>query len=77
MFFHHYLPALPFLISIMSYLLLSSLNKITSQAKRRAWTFNLLFWPFFFFIIFYPHWTALQVPSDFANAVYFFIPNWR
>lgn len=77
MFIYHYLPALPFLITLLSYFLVNILRKIPDLAKRRAWTFNLLFWPLFFFIIFYPHWTALRVPTDFANAVYFFVPNWR
>ncbi len=77
MFLHHYLPALPFLIAIMSYLLVASLSQIKDQAKRRAITFNLLFWPFFIFIIFYPHWVGLRVPSSFANAVYFLLPSWR
>jgi dolichyl-phosphate-mannose--protein O-mannosyl transferase len=77
MFIYHYLPAMPFLIILLSYFLINFLRKIQDISKRRALTFNLIFWPLFLFIIFYPHWTALRVPTDFANAVYFFVPNWR
>lgn len=77
MFIYHYLPAIPFLIALLSYFVINFLRKIKDTTKKRAIAFNLLFWPLFFFIIFYPHWTALQVPIDFATAVYFFIPNWR
>ncbi|HPS40930.1 MAG TPA: phospholipid carrier-dependent glycosyltransferase [Candidatus Woesebacteria bacterium] len=77
MFIYHYLPAVPFLIILLSYFLVNFLRKIQDSAKRQAIGFNLLFWPLFFFIIFYPHWTALEVPSDFANAVYFLLANWR
>lgn len=77
MFIAHYLPAVPFLIALLSYFLINLFRKMPDKVKRRAWTFNLLFWPLFIFIIFYPHWTALQVPVSFANAVYFFVPNWR
>ncbi|MBU1033994.1 phospholipid carrier-dependent glycosyltransferase [Patescibacteria group bacterium] len=77
MFIYHYLPAIPFLIILLSYFLLNFFEKIQDKAKKRAIIFNVLFWPLFFFIIFYPHWTALEVPKNFANAVYFLVPNWR
>lgn len=77
MFIYHYLPAIPFLIALLAYFLVNFFRKTKEISKKRAWLFNLLFWPFLFFIIFYPHWTALRVPSDFAKAVYFFVPNWR
>lgn len=77
MFIYHYLPAIPFLIILLSYFLINFLRKITDHSKKKAIAFNLIFWPFFFFLLFYPHWTALPVPKSFANAVYFFIPNWR
>lgn len=77
MFIYHYLPAIPFLMILLSYFLINFLRKITDHSKKKAIAFNLIFWPFFFFLLFYPHWTALPVPKSFANAVYFFIPNWR
>ncbi len=77
MFLHHYLPALPFLIVLLSYFLLNLLEKITDKEKRKALFFNLLFWPFFFFLLFYPQWTALPVPEGFADLLYFAIPSWR
>jgi len=77
MFIYHYLPAIPFLIILLAYFLVNALRKISNQSIKKALIFNLLFWPLFIFIIFYPQWTALRVPVDFANAVYFLIPNWR
>lgn len=77
MFFYHYLLAIPFLLILLSYFLVSYLNQIKDKQKKQALMFNLLFWPFFFFIIFYPHWTALPVPKNFIEAVYFFLPSWR
>lgn len=77
MFIQHYLPALPFLIALSTYFLIRFLSKISDVNVRRAWTFNLLFWPLFCFVIFYPHWTALMVPESFARVVYFFIPSWQ
>ncbi len=77
MFLYHYLPALPFLIILLAYFLLNFLEKITDLSKRRALFFNLLFWPFFFFLIFYPQWTAWPVPESFADIIYFAITSWR
>jgi len=77
MFFYHYLLAIPFLLILLSYFVASYLNQIKDKQKKQALMFNLLFWPFFFFIIFYPHWTALPVPKNFIEAVYFFLPSWR
>lgn len=77
MFFYHYLLALPFLIILLSYFLIFFREKIEDVAKKRAFIFNSLFWPLLFFIVFYPHWTAISIPTDFAQAVYFFLPSWR
>lgn len=77
MFLYHYLPALPFLIILLAYFLLNLLEKISGLEKRRALFFNLLFWPFFFFLLFYPQWTAWPVPENFANTIYFSIASWR
>lgn len=77
MFIYHYLPAMPFLIALLSYFLINFFDKIEDQKQKRAIVFNVLFWPFFIFILFYPHLTALSVPTSFANAVYFLLPFWR
>ncbi len=77
MFFYHYLLAIPFLLILLSYFVINYFNQIKNKQKKRALMFNLLFWPIFFFIIFYPHWTALPVPETFIEAVYFFLPSWR
>lgn len=77
MFFYHYLLAVPFLLVLVAYFLLRFINQIKDQSRRRAVLFNLLFWPFFFFILFYPHWTALPVPENFAKIFYFLLASWR
>lgn len=77
MFLHHYLLALTFLIILLSYFFIIFSDKIRDKNKQKAVIFNFLFWPFLFFILFYPHWTALVVPTDFAEIVYFLLPSWR
>lgn len=77
MFFYHYLLALPFLIILLSYFLVRFFDQVKDRTKQRALIFNLLFWPFLLFILFYPHWTALAVPTDFVEVVYFFLSSWR
>lgn len=77
MFFYHYLLALPFLVILLSYFLMRFFDQAKDRTKKRALIFNLLFWPFLLFVLFYPHWTAIAVPKDFAETVYFFLPSWR
>ena len=77
LFLHHYLLATPFLLIITSYFAFNLISQIKDHGKRRACLFNFLFWPLLVFVIFYPHWTALKVPENFANVVYFFLENWR
>jgi len=77
MFIYHYLLALPFLIILLSYFFILFSKKIEDAARKRAVIFNFLFWPLLFFILFYPHWTAIPVPTEFAQTVYFLLPSWR
>lgn len=77
LFFYHYLPALPFIITLLSFLVINSLNKIEDKSKKRALFFNIIFWPLFTFLIFYPHWTAIAVPNELREAIYFSLESWR
>lgn len=77
LFLHHYLISMAFLFMLLSYFAWNIFSRVKNRKTRQAWVFNFLFWPLFVFIIFYPHWTALAVPSGFANAVYFWLTNWQ
>lgn len=77
MFFYHFLPALPYLILLLTWPIYLFSLSIKSQQTRRAIIFNFLFWPILVFIIFYPHWTALPVPEAASNWLYFLLPSWR
>ena len=75
MFFYHYLPATAFLC-IASGWLLSRWVRSRSQTKRIiAWIIPILV--VMWFGLFYPHMTAIPVPSWWADNVYFLIPSWR
>jgi dolichyl-phosphate-mannose--protein O-mannosyl transferase len=77
MFFYHYLPAIPFLLILTAYFFLRLLREVKNKNNYLAIFFNVLFWPFLFFVIFYPHWTALSVPAAFAQIFYFGLASWR
>lgn len=68
MFFNHYTPAVPLLSIIMAYWL-AKWNR-----TKISITVSLIF---IFFIIWYPQWTAIPMPKDFINAVYYIIPSWK
>lgn len=77
MFFYHFLPALPYLILIVTWPVYLFILGIKSQQQRQAILFHFLFWPILVAIIFYPHWTALAVPETASNYLYFFLASWR
>lgn len=67
MLFYHYLPAIPFLCILLAHFL-------EPYRQTRAVVLSLaLLW----FIIFFPHMTAITVPKSFAQSVYFALPGWR
>jgi dolichyl-phosphate-mannose-protein mannosyltransferase len=70
MFFYHYTPAVPLLCILLSFWLIR-----LRQYKEVVITAVLLI--VLCFIIWYPNWTGIPVPKEFANAVYFFLPTWR
>jgi dolichyl-phosphate-mannose--protein O-mannosyl transferase len=63
-FIYHFLPALPYLVLLLSRLIYGEALKISRQCGRRAFLFNALFWPALVFICFYPFWTGLRVPTS-------------
>ncbi|MBP7774490.1 phospholipid carrier-dependent glycosyltransferase [Candidatus Woesebacteria bacterium] len=74
MFFYHYTPAVPFLASILAYWLIKIWN--ISQLHTAAVVISVAS-IVLCFIMWYPHWTGLPVPVEFANAVYFALPGWK
>lgn len=76
MFFYHYLLAVIPLTVLTTYGMVSQTAHLPIP-QRRAWLFNLLFWPSLVFLIFYPHWTGLPMPSDWVNATYFLVQSWK
>lgn len=77
LFFYHYLPAIPFIIVLLSFVITDSLFDIKNLSKRRALLFNIIFWALFVFVLFYPNWTAIAVPENFREAIYFSLETWR
>ncbi len=80
MFFYHYTPAVPLLAIILSYWLVT-LNKAYQEKRGLDWGLILLLISvlliFICFVIFYPNWTGIEVPTKFADAVYFAVPSWK
>ena len=68
MFYYHYTPAVPLLCIIMAYWL----TKINKTAALIIVSLILIF-----FIIWYPQWTAIPMPKEFVDAVYYLIPSWK
>lgn len=72
MFFYHYTPAVPLLCILLSYWLIR-----LEKMNLKFLTYLVLAAIFLCFMVWYPDWTALPVPSSFANHVYFFLPSWK
>ena len=71
MFFYHYAPAVPLLCILISYWLYLS-TKYT-----KLLLISVLFCMFIVFCVWYPHWVAIPVPSKYAEAIYFALPQWQ
>lgn len=75
MFFYHYTPAVPLMSIILSFWL----SKLFA-AKNRLYVYGagaLVFLIFGVFVIWYPNWTGIMVPLNFAEDFYFAIKSWR
>lgn len=75
MFFYHYTPAVPLLCSALAYWLyqmMKSHNSTTKMLGQLAVLSCIVV-----FIIWFPQWTALPVPTWFANTIYYAITSWK
>lgn len=75
MLFYHYMPAIPALCIITARWLDQMLH--AAQPRRHMIAKAVLVGAFVWFVLFYPHITAIRVPKGFADAVYFLIPSWK
>jgi hypothetical protein len=71
------LPAIPFIVILLTFLILKSLDNLKNSSQKKALLFNFIFWPFLIFLLFYPHWVALKVPQSMQEGLYFFLESWR
>ncbi len=72
MFYYHYTPAVPLLSIIVAYWLVEMWKKGLKSVSIAVVLVCLLA-----FGVWYPNWTAIKVPTAFAQAVYFILPNWH
>ncbi|PIR63007.1 MAG: dolichyl-phosphate-mannose--protein mannosyltransferase [Candidatus Pacebacteria bacterium CG10_big_fil_rev_8_21_14_0_10_42_12] len=68
MFFYHYTPAVPLLVIILAY----SLMKVS--IKLRLFALGIIIATF---IAWFPHWTLIQMPTEFVDNVYYFLDGWQ
>lgn len=73
MFFYHYTPAVPFLCIFIAYLL----DKLSTTSLGHWLVRIFILLTVAFFILWYPHWTALTVPASWAQELYFALPSWK
>jgi dolichyl-phosphate-mannose--protein O-mannosyl transferase len=73
MLFYHYLPAVPFLVIFLSHYVETLLSNEKSQLQGRAIIVASALW----FVIFFPHMTAIVVNPTLASSVYELLPGWK
>lgn len=71
MFFYHYTPAVPLLSILIAYWL----YYWADHAKPIL--YFLLACIFVTFVVWYPHWVGIKLPSTFIDSVYFVLPQWK
>jgi dolichyl-phosphate-mannose-protein mannosyltransferase len=83
MFFYHYTPAVPLLAIILAYWLIR-LNRVTIKiGKNKKYPLGKILLSLSLlacalnFIIFYPNWTLISVPKEFADTIYFALKTWK
>jgi dolichyl-phosphate-mannose--protein O-mannosyl transferase len=78
MFFYHYTPAVPLMCILIAFWLFSFWHstKISSQIKTLL-IFAVLGFCVLFFVLWYPHWTAISVPTWWADSLYFWRASWK
>lgn len=70
MFIYHYLPAIPFLVLLLAWVL----DKLWKD--KRSLVIGYFTLVVLTFIFFYPHWTGIFVPKWLDN-LYYWLPSWR
>jgi len=75
MLFYSYTAAVPFLCIALGLALQKLITEDTHAKDALVCVFLSL--SVVWFIVFYPHLTALPVPKDFAESVYYLLPSWR
>jgi len=73
MFFYHYTPAIPLLAILLAYWLV----KLSKYPLGKILLVAAVFVIGITFFIFYPNWTGLPVPTQFANTIYFALKSWK
>ena len=73
MFFYHYTPAVPLMCIMLAYWLF----EMRQWRWGRIITIVVVMLALTTFIVWYPHWTALPVPVEWADKVYFAIKTWK
>lgn len=78
MFFYHYTPAVPLLSIILAYWLIKMLDlKIGKINLGKHLMAIVLLLCSLNFVVFYPNWTAIPVPKDWASKIYFALKSWK
>lgn len=78
MFFYHYTPAVPFLCILIAFWFQQMWNiKVFKLQVGEVLVLYLTILIAATFCIWYPNWTAIPVPTSFADAVYFILPSWQ
>jgi len=66
MFIYHYLPSVPFMVILTSFVL-----------KKNSWLIlPVCAISFALFVYFFPHWTGIAVPEELSKSYYWF-SSWR
>lgn len=71
MFFYHYTPAVPLLSILIAYWV----NDWADTSKKLSYAIMIAI--AVTFVVWYPHWTGINVPNKFADEVYFILDEWR
>lgn len=74
MFFYHYLPSIPFLCILLAYQLEFVWHHMRHGKKIVYGAVGIIG---LVFVLFYPHWTALEVSREGWSKLYFLLENWR
>ncbi len=71
MFFYHYLPGVALGSILLAYWLVHFYEKYRRVVQ------GLILATIFVFILFYPHWTGMNMPLWIKDTIYFALPSWK